>query len=100
MSGLRLHPSTSVAQMAEQLLHGITTLRREEAIALTPAAVAPRPATEADASRAGLAAAASMVQITLEEIDGSIIERGIATAIARRVIRAYLDQLERIGGRR
>jgi hypothetical protein len=97
---MRLHPATSVAQMAEQFISGLNTLRREEAVAMAPAAVAPRPMTDADASRAGLAAATSMVQITLEEIDGSIIDRGIATAIARRVVRAYLDQIERIGGRR
>lgn len=97
---LRLaRPPESVAELAERLLLGTVTLRREEAILNTPRATLHEISSD-DASRAGVAAAASVLCICLDEVDGTRLDHGIARDISRRMIRAYLDQVERIGGRR
>lgn len=97
--GLRLtHPPESVAELAERLLLGTATLRREEAILHTPRAIS-HPDTVAlrgDHDR-GLASATSMLTLALNEATGDWLDRGVARDITRRIITAYLDQ---IGGTR
>jgi hypothetical protein len=46
--------------------------------------------------RRALASATSTLILALSEVDGDMVERGIARDITRRVIAAYLDQMERI----
>jgi len=89
--------TVDVSRFAEDLLRGVTTLRREEAILNTPRATnhSDAEAVKQDHVR-GLVVATSMLQITLEEATGDVLDRGLAREIVRRVIAAYLDQ---IGGR-
>ncbi len=47
-------------------------------------------------SRCGMAAATSVLQLCLHELDGSVVDRELVREFARRTIRAYLDQVERV----
>ena len=63
----------------------------------TVPASAPRDADDLDAaSRRGMASATSMLAICLHELDGTDLERGVARDIARRVVCAYLDQMQMV----
>ena len=44
-------------------------------------------------SQRGMASATSMLVLCLHELDGTMIERGVARDITRRVVAAYLDQI-------
>ena len=66
---------------------------------LTPMpTVAPSAPTDPDdmaqRSRKGMASATSMLELCLNELDGTFLDRDCAQAIARRVINAYLDQMQ------
>jgi hypothetical protein len=63
----------------------------------TPTIPAPTPRDADDldqASRRGMASATSMLALCLHELDGTDLERGVARDIARRVVCAYLDQMQ------
>lgn len=63
--------------------------------ALVPGTVQQVTLTE-HGSRCGMAAATSVLQLCLHELDGSIVDRDLVREFARRVITAYLDQVERV----
>jgi hypothetical protein len=63
--------------------------------ATVPGAVQVMTLTE-HGSRCGMAAATSVLQLCLHELDGTLIDRDVAREFARRVIRSYLDQVERV----
>lgn len=85
------HPE-SVAELARRLLTGAAEFRRQEAILNTPRAVNHE---MTDGSARGVAAATSVLVLSLHELDGTFLERGVAADITRRILRAYLDQIER-----
>jgi hypothetical protein len=94
MNRIRVASPFDVGKMAEQFLHGVTTLRREEAIALTPrATIHGADRGLADDHTRGLISATSMLTLTLHEATGDVLDRGIARDITRRVVAAYLDQI-------
>jgi len=93
---MRVTPQTDVGKMAEQFITGLNALRAAEASPLTHHV--PRLA-DTDASRAGLSAATSALQIGLEQATGDALDRAVAREIARVVVRAFEDQVLRIAGR-
>lgn len=95
--------TSDLGHWAEQLLDGVITLRREEAIALTPRATNHEAPAEFDQARAhtrGVLLAASTLKLAFERLTGDILTMPESQRLAEGVIGAYIDTLQKAAVRR
>jgi hypothetical protein len=98
MNRLRVASPFDVGKMAEDMLHGLAVLRREEAMALTPRATnheAPAEFDQAKAHTRGVIHAASHLQLAFERLTGDILTRAESTRLAEGVVGAYISELQK-----